>query len=134
MVSRRFLILGLLTTTAVAFFLLGDFHARTDEAVALAWYDAKIEAIRAEVHGQLGRPRAADGVPAGTAGADLSALNPSEAERARMVADIKKQLQTEMGLLPLQVVRDRRLSFVELYSSDNLGKTNYGTAGYLGGG
>ena len=37
-----------------------------------------------------------------------------------------------MGLLPVHLLRDRRPSFVELYSYDNLGKTNYGTAGYLG--
>ena len=54
--------------------------------------------------------------------------------RARMVADIKRELQSEMGLLPLQLLRERRSSFVELYTADNFGKTNYGTAGYLGGG
>jgi hypothetical protein len=37
-----------------------------------------------------------------------------------------------MGLLPVQLLRDRRSSFVELYTTDNLGKTSYGTAGYLG--
>ena len=134
MVSRRFLVLVALTTTAVSFFLLGDFHARSSDAVDLAWYDAKIEAFRAEIRSQLGPNKAADVVPAGTSGPGISALNPSDDERARMVADIKRELQTEMGLLPLQLVRDRRLSFVELYSSDNLGKSNYGTAGYLGGG
>ena len=51
-----------------------------------------------------------------------------------MVAEIKQELQSEMGLLPVHLLRDRRSSFVELYSYDNLGKTNYGTAGYLGGG
>jgi hypothetical protein len=51
-----------------------------------------------------------------------------------MVAEIKQELQSEMGLLPLQLLRDRRSSFVELYSTDNQGRTNYGTAGYLGGG
>ena len=56
------------------------------------------------------------------------------AARASMVAEIKEQLQTEMGLLPVHLLRDRRSSFVELYSYDNLGKTNYGTAGYLGNG
>ena len=45
---------------------------------------------------------------------------------------VKKQLQNEMGLLPLQLLRDRRESFVELYSYDNFGASNYGTAGYLG--
>ena len=54
--------------------------------------------------------------------------------RERMIADIKSELQSEMGLLPLALLRDRRSSFVELYSTDNFGKTNYGTAGYLGGG
>ena len=133
MVSRRFVVLVALAATAVIFFLLGDFHARTDDAVALAWYDAKIEAIRAEVRSQLSPTRAADIVPAGTAGVDVNAVTSVDA-RARMVADIKQELQTEMGLLPLQLVRDRRLSFVELYSADNFGKTNYGTAGYLGNG
>src|SRR5262249_3192515 len=70
---------------------------------------------------------------AGTAGR-ASDLTPSAAARARMVAEIKQQLQSEMGLLPVQMLRDRRSSFVELYSYDNLGKTNYGTAGYLGNG
>jgi S1-C subfamily serine protease len=49
-----------------------------------------------------------------------------------MVAEIKQELQSEMGLLPVHLLRDRRSSFVELYSTDSLGKTNYGTAGYLG--
>src|SRR6476660_4486801 len=39
-----------------------------------------------------------------------------------------------MGLMPVHLLRDRRSSFVELYSYDTLGKTNYSTAGYLGNG
>jgi hypothetical protein len=116
-----------LTTTAVAFFLLGDFHARTDDAVERASYDAKLDAIRAEVRSQIGRARA-EALTAGTSGDATT----SDSARARMVADIKRELQAEMGLLPLQLVRDRRASFVELYTTDNFGKTNYGTAGYLG--
>ena len=38
------------------------------------------------------------------------------------------------GCCRCTLLRERRSSFVELYSYDNLGKTNYGTAGYLGGG
>ena len=56
----------------------------------------------------------------------------SVAARAQMVSEIKRQLQSEMGLLPVQLLRERRASFVELYAYDSLGKTNYGTAGYLG--
>ena len=39
-----------------------------------------------------------------------------------------------MGLLPLTLIRDRRHSFVELYSYDDRGASSYGTAGYLGNG
>ena len=61
-----------------------------------------------------------------------SADIPSRAARAKMVAEIKQEIQSEMGLLPVHLLRERRSSFVELYAYDNLGKTNYGTAGYLG--
>ena len=55
-------------------------------------------------------------------------------DRAAIVADVKQQLQAEMGLLPLTLLRERRESFVELYSYDDKGSSNYGTAGYLGNG
>ena len=55
-------------------------------------------------------------------------------QRAAIVADVKRQLQAEMGLLPLSLIRDRRHSFVELQSYDDKGNSNYGTAGYLGNG
>src|SRR5262245_43917398 len=129
MFSRRFFALVALTTTATTFYLLGDFHARADDAVERASYEAQLDAIRYEVRSQLGR-HAAVLEAAGTSGA----VNPSDEQRARMVADIKRELQVEMGLLPVQLVRDRRSSFVELYTTDNFGKTNYGTAGYLGNG
>ena len=91
-----------------------------------ASYDAKLDAIRAEVRTELGahahgrrrvagrhhRPRRAPQDDAPDAGA----------ARARMVAEIKQQLQSEMGLLPVHLLRDRRSSFVELYSYDNLGQ------------
>jgi hypothetical protein len=54
--------------------------------------------------------------------------------RAEIIADVKRQLQDEMGLLPLHLLRNRRASFVELYAYDNQGSSSYGTAGYLGNG
>jgi hypothetical protein len=136
MVSRRFLTAIAIISTAVAFFLLGDFHARAGDAVDRAEYDAKLDAIRAEVRSQIGREHTA--IPAGTSGSAAARANesgtPSDATRLRMVAQIKQELQSEMGLLPLQLLRDRRTSFLELYSTDNQGRTNYGTAGYLGNG
>src|SRR4029453_10126215 len=52
--------------------------------------------------------------------------------RAELVADVKRQLQDEMGLLPVNMLRERGRSFVELYSYDDHGSSAYGTAGYLG--
>jgi hypothetical protein len=136
MISRRFLVLIAVITTATSFFLLGVFHARAGDAADRAAYDAKLDAIRAEVKSQLGMTRRGDVLPAGTSGGNTwdASPAPNEATRANMVAEIKQELQNEMGLLPLQLLRDRRTSFVELYTADNGGKTSYGTAGYLGGG
>ena len=134
MVSRRIVFLSSILATAISCFTLGIMHARRTDAIASSAYDAKIDAIRTEVRTTLGRvPRTPPLATAGTSGhAKDDAAPPGAAARARMVAEIKQELQSEMGLLPVQLLRERRSSFVELYSTDNLGKTNYGTAGYLG--
>jgi len=138
MTSRRLIFTTSVLATAILFFMLGAVHSRQREAASIASYDAKLDAIRTEVRTQLGKAERGDGVlPAGTSGR-ISSPKPEPAPaasgRASMVAEIKEQLQTEMGLLPVHLLRDRRSSFVELYSYDSLGKTNYGTAGYLGNG
>jgi Trypsin-like peptidase domain len=128
---RRVVLSTSLLTTAVAFFTLGTIHSRRTDAASRAVYDAKLDAIRAEL---VSSHKTDPAVPAGTSGRLARPNDPlsAPASRARVIAEIKDQLQTEMGLLPVHILRDRRSSFVELYSSDNLGKTNYGTAGYLG--
>src|SRR3954468_8588087 len=135
MVSRRLLFVISILATAISCYTLGVVHARRTDALVANAYDAKIDAIRAEVHTTMGRAAQQSAVAqtAGTTGR-ANDPTPSAAARARMVAEIKQQLQNEMGLMPVQMLRDRRSSFVELYSYDNLGKTNYGTAGYLGNG
>ena len=133
MVSRRLVFVVSILATAVSCYTLGIIQARRTDALVSGAYDAKIDAIRAEVHTTLGRAAKASAV-AQTAGTAGRANEPTSASRARMVAEIKQELQSEMGLMPVQMLRDRRSSFVELYSYDNLGKTNYGTAGYLGNG
>ena len=144
MISRRLVFVTSIIATAVSAFTLGVLHTRRFDASAREAYEREIAALRTEVRGQLGRSQTAGVpavVPAGTSGSgkaahatkeDSSESAPSMASRARMVAEIKEQLQNEMGLLPVHLLRDRRSSFVELYSTDNFGKTNYGTAGYLG--
>jgi hypothetical protein len=132
MISRRLLLVSAIIAIAVCFFTLGVMHTRRAEASVSATYDARIEALRDEMRRVLG----SDPVPAGTTGEMTRsrgrAAEASPASRAQMVAEIKQELQSEMGLLPVQLLRERRSSFVELYADDNFGKTSYGTAGYLG--
>ena len=125
-ISRRTVFLVSLVATAISFFTLGVTGARRSDAAAQASYESMLEAIRSQVKSEMGKG-SNNPLPEGTAGALVG-----KSDRASMVAEIKQELQSEMGLLPVQLLRDRRSSFVELYSYDNLGKTNYGTAGYLG--
>ncbi|MCA1563542.1 MAG: serine protease [Acidobacteria bacterium] len=73
---------------------------------------------------------------AGTSGTrpGAPATSMDDDSRASLIADVKRQLQVEMGLLPLALLRERRESFAELYAYDNKGTSSYGTAGYLGNG
>ena len=136
MIPRRLVLAVSLIATAVSFFTLGVVHSRHADLASRAIYGAKLDAIRAEVRTEIGETRRTPApVPAGTTGRVAHPKDDAPdagAARARMVSDIKQQLQSEMGLLPVHLLRERRSSFVELYSYDSLGKTNYGTAGYLG--
>ena len=133
MVTRRLVFVTSIVATALSSFTLGVIRTRYTDAIAQESYDAQIASLRAEMRTQLGKANRTDAVAsAGTSGTVPVKSEPALNARAKMVAEIKQQLQTEMGLLPVNLLRDRRSSFVELYSSDNFGKTNYGTAGYLG--
>src|SRR3954471_976685 len=135
MMSRRLVFTTSVLATAILFFMLGVIHTRQRDAASNASYDAKLDAIRTEVRSELGKSARTEAVvTTGTSGRIASKAPAVDPGRDRMVSEIKEQLQTEMGLLPVHLLRDRRSSFVELYSYDNLGKTNYGTAGYLGNG
>jgi S1-C subfamily serine protease len=121
----------LFTFSAILFFSLGSFLAARQ---ATAGESDQIAALRAEV-GALKRQRASE--ISGTAGrstetAVVGAMD--DHSRAALVSDIKQQLRSEMGLMPVSLMRERRQSFVELYSYDVTGASNYGTAGYLGDG
>jgi hypothetical protein len=125
---RRLILATLLTiVTAVMFFGIGQFSAQQLLARQQAESDARIDALHAELRRTMAQFERTPAV-AGTSG------EATTDSRDFLVSEIKRQLQSEMGLLPLQLLRERRDSFVELYAYDNLGKTNYGTAGYLGNG
>ncbi|MBI2833635.1 MAG: trypsin-like peptidase domain-containing protein [Acidobacteria bacterium] len=135
MFLRRLAIVSALMTLVVTLsFALGGYAAQRMAARTLADSEAQIAALRVEMSRTLGALRYA-GVPSatGTAGrGEATALAADGGSRAAIVQEIKRELQNEMGLLPVQLLRDRRQSFVELYTYDNRGASNYGTAGYLG--
>lgn len=124
MSTRRALPALLASVFALLFFGLGNYlGARQNDS------DEQLAALRAEIN-LLKRRQPA---PEGTSGkSDAPSL--VDANRAAIVADVKRQLQDEMGLFPLTLLRERRSSFVELYSYDDRGSSSYGTAGYLGDG
>ena len=112
---------------AIFFFGLGSYLAARPNLEA-----EQIAALRAEIE-QLRKSQAWG--PTGTSGVAVAdPARVTDDNRAAIVEDVKRQLQSEMGLLPLTVIRDRRQSFVELYSYDDRGSSSYGTAGYLGNG
>ncbi len=134
--SSTYVLLGLLVV-AVLFFGLGSYSAEIENTRVLADRDAKIDALRAEVTRALAVLRDAQSTrAAATAGTSASARegDVKPAGRNAMIDEIKRELQAEMGLVPVHLLRERRQSFVELYSYDNHGHSNYGTAGYIGNG
>src|SRR3954464_14443728 len=104
--SRRTVFLSSIIATAVSFFTLGVTGARRSDAAAQASYEATLAAIRSEVKSELGKGTRSSAVPAGTAGH----VSTTDSARAQMVAEIKEELQSEMGLVPVQLLRDRRTS------------------------
>lgn len=112
-------------TVALFVFGLGNYLGARQNADT----EAQFAALRAELNELRRRePLIATGtsgrLTAGPTGSDVDAI----------VDDVKRQLSDEMGLFPLDLLRDRRGSFVELYSYDDRGSSSYGTAGYLGNG
>ena len=127
MAKRRLAVPAIVASAfAILFFGLGSFLGARPSTEA-----DEIAALRAEVD-QL---RRAQPTPTGTSGTTTVGVDPTPVEsRAALVEDVKRQLQSEMGLLPINMIRDRRQSFVELYAYDDRGSSSYGTAGYLGNG
>jgi hypothetical protein len=122
-VRRAVVLSGLIFSLASLAFSFGSWTAQQSMAEQLSQNEARLAALSMEfARGTAGAARQPDVV---AAGGDMPGT---------LVDEIKRQLQAEMGLLPVQLLRDRRESFVELNAYDNHGKASYGTAGYLGNG
>lgn len=125
MTTRRTIPVVLACTFALFFFGLGNYLGARQNAD----HEAQFAALRAE----LNEIRRRDPLLATGTSGHLPAPAPDSSVDA-IVDSVKRQLSDEMGLFPLDLLRDRRDSFVELYSYDNRGSSSYGTAGYLGNG
>jgi S1-C subfamily serine protease len=130
MSKRRAVPAFLLIVFAIVFFGLGNYLAARQTADS----EERLASLRAEV--EFLRHRDMQQQAAGTAGrVPAAAVSMMDTEsRASIIADVKRELTAEMGLLPLTLLRERRNSFVELNSFDDKGASSYGTAGYLGNG
>jgi S1-C subfamily serine protease len=126
--SRGLIPTLLFAFSAIVFFGLGNLRAARQAATSDA---DQIAALRAEV-GALTRQRSGMAGTSGRTAESAVAAAMDDRSRAAIVADIKQQLKSEMGLMPVRLLRERRQSFVEMYSYDATGASNYGTAGYLG--
>jgi len=126
--TRRFLLTLLLAVSAVVFVGLGTLltarQATANEHEQIAVLRAELEHLKRQ--GTQGA--------SGTSGRVDATAAMDESSRAPLIAEIKRQLKREMGLLPLSLLRERRRSFVQMYSYDSVGGSSYGTAGYLGNG
>jgi len=122
--TGRFLQTLLFAVSAVVFFGLGTLLTARQ---ATANDHEQIAALRAELaHLASRRTQGASGT-SGRVDA-TAAMATDESSRAGLIAEIKGQLKREMGLLPPSLLRERRRSFVEMYSSDSVGGSSYGTA------
>ena len=127
---RTIILIGLMFSLASLAFSLGSWVTQRRLAQQIAHNEMNVAALRDDMARGILEMR-----EAGTAGrrqpAVVAAGGP---QQSALVDEIKRQLQSEMGLLPVRLLRERRESFVELNAFDNFGKTSYGTAGYLGDG
>ena len=111
MSTRRAVPAVLASAFALLFFGLGNYLGARQSADS----DGQLAAMRAEI-AQLKRRSIESAGTAGRSAPVAMGLSSDDAARASIVADVKRQLQDEMGLLPLNLLRDRSNSFVELYS------------------
>jgi hypothetical protein len=117
-VSKPVVYASILAIVALVAYAVGSYAATWTAELRFAESDAKIAALRGELLVQLDGMRSEERAT-GTAGT---------------FEEVKRQIQAEMGLFPVKLLRERRESFVELNTHDNRGRLNYGTAGYLGNG
>jgi hypothetical protein len=135
-VRRSITYAGLTFSLAALAFSFGSWTAQRSIAQRLATNDARVTALRDDMARAILQMRQAEtaATPSGTNGDRQPEVVTASSSQPALIEEIKRQLQSEMGLLPVRLLRDRKESFVELNAYDASGKSSYGTAGYLGNG
>jgi S1-C subfamily serine protease len=134
-VRRIVIYAGLTFSLASLAFSLGSWSAQQHIEQQLAENDARLTALSADLARGIERRHEVQPTASGTTGERQPAIVAANGDQRNSIVDeVKRQLQSEMGLFPVRLLRERRESFVELNAIDNFGKTSYGTAGYLGNG
>ena len=134
-VRRAVLYAGLTFSLSSLAFSLGSWSAQRSMAQQIANNDARLSALQDNLARGILRTRQPLVVPSGTDGQRQPEIVPADGwAQSALIDEIKRQLQSEMGLMPVRLLRERRDSFVELNAVDSFGKTSYGTAGYIGDG
>ena len=131
-IRRTILYAGLTFSLSSLAFSFGGWMTQRQMAEQIAGNDARLASLTRSIL-EIRQQR---GVGAsGTAGERQPDVVPAAGSgNSALIDEVKRQLQDEMGLFPVRLLRERRESFVELNAYDNFGKTSYGTAGYLGDG
>jgi hypothetical protein len=135
-VRRTVVYTGLTFSIAALAFSVGSWTAQRAIAAQLASNDQRMAELRDDMAQAILQIRQAEtaATPSATNGERQPEIVPAGGAQPALVEEIKRQLQSEMGLLPVRLLRERRQSFVELNAYDAGGKSSYGTAGYLGNG
>ena len=134
-VRRSVFYAALTFSLSVLAFSLGSWSAQRTMAQQIADNDSRLSTLQANVARSILRTRDDAAEPSGTGGQrQPDVVTAAGSAQSALVDEIKRQLQREMGLMPVRLLRERSASFVELNAYDNFGKTSYGTAGYLGNG
>ena len=134
-VRRSVAYAGLTFSVLALAFSMGSWFTHRAIAQQLADQDARVAELRDDMARDILQIREAQRGPSGTGGQFGAEVVPAAGDpQSAFVDEIKRQIQSEMGLFPVRLLRDRRESFVELNAIDSNGKTSYGTAGYLGNG
>src|SRR5688572_12677732 len=118
-VRRSVLYVGLTFSLTALAFSLGSWFTHHAIAQQIANNDARVSALQVKMARSIIEMREAQQRPSGTYGdGNPEVVTASGDSQSALVEEIKRQIQSEMGLFPVRLLRERRESFVELNAVD----------------